>query len=365
LLPRDAPYAVVYCLISAIGRLLGYDYLDGRHKHTLMYARTSEQYYSDRANLKGGTPEPGRDRSNALLQRAAIARQLQATGNDTFQIALVLSVSEYHVKQLLRAGETMPLGATVGQWMSGRLCAVDEAFAELKRHAIWLGQHPAWGVFTQRVASLEAEVASRGGFDQELQDSIDRGSVFEETDRVNRYFIVFDLLSSMEDFAAAFFVTMQTRLNAIRVATERVYERAKEEDQIPVASTHQLPAAFWHVWHVANYVKHHDQWGAKLSPGQQQSFDVLKDLGVGIESSEPAGRFRVSWVVAESARKIADEPVLSHALIKIADLCRESSRSAQEAVQQDFAPFADQLKAVREANAKARDVRNAAECDES
>lgn len=89
--------------LSIIGRLLGYDWMDGRTYRTPVYFRTKSEEFADYRNRKGSSYRKFREEENNLvLERHKITKELKAKGLTTNQIARVLNITEYAVNQLLK-----------------------------------------------------------------------------------------------------------------------------------------------------------------------------------------------------------------------------------------------------------------------
>jgi len=244
--------------------------------------------------------------------------------------------------------ETGPLGQGIGRTLSGKYCAADQAFSTLEHDARRLERHPAWEWFCQKVHELELVCP----FDPELLDLIEgQGSYFGPKENVDRYLQMIDNCVDLEDLASAVFITLQTRLAAVRSGSAEVYKRAKDEDGLSLTIPKDLlPREFWNIWHVANYAKHRDDWKGELNGDQVRTFEVLKRLGVVANEHNPAERFRHPWVVMDCARRITGELTLSAALRAAIDIARSLTREVLVRVQDDFRPLLPRIVELRLAN---------------
>ena len=83
------------------GLLLGYTY-QGIRAYTLLYWQNEDQFFSLKM-LKDGSLSLKNEKEDAMTKRIMIVKQLQKEGLSHFKIALVLNVSEYKVKKMLKA----------------------------------------------------------------------------------------------------------------------------------------------------------------------------------------------------------------------------------------------------------------------
>jgi hypothetical protein len=97
---RDPSWEVMFSLISACARFLGYDY-SGARVNTPCYWQSPDQRFTQ-VIFENVERKFEHTKEDAVTIRAKICRELRANGTDTFTIALVLNTSEYQVKKLIR-----------------------------------------------------------------------------------------------------------------------------------------------------------------------------------------------------------------------------------------------------------------------
>lgn len=247
---------------------------------------------------------------------------------------------------------------SVGKRIAGLVCDADVAFDRLEREVSRLCHASLWAWFAERCRVLEAELIELGGFDEGMAEQLEYGGLFGRVEDIERFERTDTLMFELESLAGAFFVTLQPRLNAIRVAAKAVYQAAASEDRLPVTVPKQLalPTDFESAWGVANFVKHNDEWGTKLEPRQQETFAVLCRLDV---ASEEGGERRLArWPLIMGACALSGETELPAALGAIVTRCEAAGREIMAAVQTDFAPLASEIEAVRKANAPRLAIRS-------
>lgn len=89
--------------LSIIGRLLGYDWMDGRTYRTPIYFRTKSEEFADYRNAKISSYREMREEENDIvLERHKIVKDLKGKGRTTNQIARILDITEYAVNQILK-----------------------------------------------------------------------------------------------------------------------------------------------------------------------------------------------------------------------------------------------------------------------
>lgn len=242
------------------------------------------------------------------------------------------------------------LGVGIGRYVTGGHGHTDVAFEAFKRTVARMAEHATFDWFITRVEALESELDSIGGFDQALVDAFDGPEGYMcSAEAVDRYERMTGLAADIEEFASAFFVTLQTRLAAVRSLGVKVYEAALRDNLLnpPRRAAKQVLTGCDDVWELANYVKHRDEWPPILErDSQKQTFNVLVRLGV---ASEMQGvRRDLPNVVCEAAHRMAGGvSQTSRALQQILVLCAEACNSALTAVEADFDAHSDQLRAIR------------------
>lgn len=226
----------------------------------------------------------------------------------------------------------------------------DMAFERLEREVSRLAHVSMWEWFAERCRTLEAKLVELGGFNEHLAEQIETYGFFGRTEDFERFDETETLMFELESLAGAFFVTLQPRLNAVKVAARAVYQNAAGEDglQIAVPPNVPVPSDFETAWQVANFVKHNDEWGATLNVPQRRAFAVLCHLDVASEAD--GERSLARWPLIEGACALADDHVLASALTAIVARCQAAGREILTAIQADFAPLAADVEAVREAN---------------
>jgi hypothetical protein len=249
----------------------------------------------------------------------------------------------------------MVLRYTIGRALAGKVCAADEAFGDLERQISRFAIGPAWNWFVERASSLESELDAVGGFDERIADQLDVvGTAMLAADDWDRYEQADYLCWQLDEASTAFIVTLQPRLNGLRVAANAVYGRAKLEDSLPIVAPQRLelfPRQLALVWNVANYVKHRDEWGANLTEQQRRAFDALLDLGVatGTQTDRELARFPSIGALCA----ISDRSSLREAIAVTLELCLAHAREMAARIQSDFEPFAAALEAARVAKRRA------------
>lgn len=219
----------------------------------------------------------------------------------------------------------------------------------------------SWTGPTDRVRTggkvLEDELADTGGWDQTIQEAIDSPwGYFGDLEAVKRHFKAEELLSDLEEFAAALIVTLQTRLTAVDAKAKKVYAVAAASDGLTNLPKYEktdllrkASPSFADIWGLANYVKHRDEWGDVLKDNQDSAFRALKRLGVATETSE--GRKFETWILRAAVVRISGKPSLSAGLEAIIQACEQICRQALAIIQSDFSRLETEINARREQNA--------------
>lgn len=89
--------------LSIIGRLLGYDWMDGKTYRTPVYFRTKSEEFADYKNANISSYKEMREEENDLaLERHRIVKDLKSKGLAENQIARVLNITEYATNQILK-----------------------------------------------------------------------------------------------------------------------------------------------------------------------------------------------------------------------------------------------------------------------
>jgi hypothetical protein len=174
---------------------------------------------------------------------------------------------------------------------------------------------------------------------------------------VDRHFLTEGICVEMEDVVGAFFVALQPRLNAVKVAAKRVYFAAANIDHLRIAPPRRIvtPADFESTWQVANFVKHRDEWRDVLLDQQQECFDALVALGVAklVNGSRELDR----WTLISAACAISGETTLANAVPAIVQHCESACHDIENSIQGDFSCIATEVDALRSQNAPKRRVR--------
>lgn len=105
---NEPNWEIVYKLLGLCGRLLGFSslYQNPVVLRSPIYCQDEGQYFTEYM-LREVYPL-NRDRADAMLTQIKIAKQLHNEGLKTFKIGLVLNISEYQVKKLLKFEEKLP-----------------------------------------------------------------------------------------------------------------------------------------------------------------------------------------------------------------------------------------------------------------
>jgi hypothetical protein len=242
----------------------------------------------------------------------------------------------------------MALKYSIGQRITGRVCAADESFSRLEREVARVGAGETWGWFAERMHALELSLADLGGFDEQLAEAMESPygwlgpkEVFEKHEKTE------DLCAELEALTAAFFVTLQPRLNAVKVAAKRVYEVASSLDELrlPDAAGPAWPLTLESAWQIANYIKHSDEWTADLDKRQLRCFEALANLGVAriVDGQREFDR----CLLISVACTLSGETWLQPAIGTIVQQCVTASQEVAHSIQADFARIADDVEAVR------------------
>jgi hypothetical protein len=245
---------------------------------------------------------------------------------------------------------TGTLRYSLGQRIAGRVCAADEAFDQLSREVWKLTYGSTWDWFAERLRVVETSLQEAGGFDEQLADEMEsEGCYFGPTEVVERFDRTGAMCADLDALTGAFFVTIQPRLNAVKLAAERIYQVAIDVDGLTVGPKKiAMPADYEAAWEIANYVKHNDEWDDTLDRRQQRAFDVLCRLGVG--ATAKGQRRLVRWPLIMAACALSGETSLAPAVGTIVARCRAACQEITDAIQADFAPIAAEVEAVRQAN---------------
>jgi hypothetical protein len=99
----DPSWEMIFPLISACARFLGYDY-SGARVNTPSYWQSSGQKFSQ-SIFEKGEDEFRETKEDAVTIRAKMCVDLRSKGVDTFTIALALNISEGQVKKMIREGK--------------------------------------------------------------------------------------------------------------------------------------------------------------------------------------------------------------------------------------------------------------------
>ncbi len=242
----------------------------------------------------------------------------------------------------------MALKYSIGQRIAGRVCAADESFSRLERAVRRVGTAETWGWFAERIHALELSLAELGGFDEQLAQAVESTygwlgpkEVFEQHEKTE------ELCAELEALTAAFFVTLQPRLNAVKVAAKRVYEVATSLDELHVADATgpAWPPTLESAWQIANYVKHSDEWTSDLDKRQLRCFEALVSLGVAqiVDGQREFDR----WPLISAACALSGETWLQPAVGAIVQQCVTACRDVVQSIQADFAQIANDVEAVR------------------
>jgi hypothetical protein len=99
---KNPTWSVIFSFLSLCSRFLGYDYCEGIRLHTLCYHQTRDQNFRRRLLECDNSVDVHNSELNAISVRKRLAQDLKEDGINTFTIALILNISEYQVKKLLR-----------------------------------------------------------------------------------------------------------------------------------------------------------------------------------------------------------------------------------------------------------------------
>lgn len=243
-----------------------------------------------------------------------------------------------------------PLRYSTGRRIAGNVCAADMAFEQLEREVSRLGHVSMWEWFAERCRQLELRLHELGGFDEHFAEQLENYGYMGTIEEFERFDETEALMFDLDALAGAFFVTLQPRLNAVKVAAKAVYQAAAEEDglQVTVPKPLPVPTDFDTAWEVANFVKHNDEWGPTLERRQQPTFAALCRLGVA--SDNQGQRHLDRWPLIMAACALAGETSLAPAIGAIVTRCQTGGREIMAATQRDFAAHAAAVEAVRQAN---------------
>ena len=238
---------------------------------------------------------------------------------------------------------------SIGVAVTGNTCAADWAFGDFERQIDRFAMGPAWDWFAERAASLETDLEANGGFDERIAEQLEAtGTVFGLAEPIERHMQADELCSQIEEVAMAFSVTLQTRLNAFRVAAVRVYEKARSDDLLTVhvpSKWELFPTDLRAIWHVANFVKHSDEWGTELDKQQRATFEALVELGVANGTHDD--RHLARWPTLEALLTLSETTWLRDAIPGALKLCAARGRDIAARIQSDFAQFSDGIALAR------------------
>lgn len=206
-----------------------------------------------------------------------------------------------------------------------------------------------WGWFAERLRNLEEKLRDLGGYDEDLADRIEEHGFFGPTALVERHEESENCCYDIEDVAAAFYVTLQPRLNAVKVSAGRVYQDGAELDGIGIATPKDIIAGdLQAAWHLANYVKHSDEWGPTLDWRQRPTFAVLEDLGVA--SIVGTDRSIARLPILKATCRLTDEGWLADGVHAVVSRCRSGGNDLLQRIQDDFAAFTGDIEVARQRN---------------
>jgi hypothetical protein len=213
--------------------------------------------------------------------------------------------------------------------------------------------HPAWEVLGGAVEAIESQLTNLDEFHEVHAHLSETGSVFAPEEVMQRYDRTLDQLYEIDDYCAAFFLVLQTRLSAITSAACNVYTRAKYGDKIvsvAIPKGEKLLAKSppaWNIWQTANYVKHHEEWTFPLNEHQAaKTFAVLCELGVAEQVDEPL-RYRTDWVASECARAITKQQAVAMAMKELVHVCERFGAELLDEVRDTFDPYENEIEARR------------------
>ena len=95
-------WALVYCIVELVGRVLGFDLQRGSRLHTLSYWQTHAQHFNSQIQAGGSGSQIWDDETDAVSERQRVVQLLKKQGLSNFKVALILNTSEYEVQNLIR-----------------------------------------------------------------------------------------------------------------------------------------------------------------------------------------------------------------------------------------------------------------------
>lgn len=95
-------WPIIYSFFSLSASFLGYDYVSGTILHTPFYHQTPAQNYSSKSKSGLGWKILEKQRGNLMTIKKELISKLKEEGHNTFDISLILNITEYEVKKILK-----------------------------------------------------------------------------------------------------------------------------------------------------------------------------------------------------------------------------------------------------------------------
>jgi hypothetical protein len=245
------------------------------------------------------------------------------------------------------------LGISMERGFKDLWCQADLAFDEFVRAARRIDNHTTWGLVRTRLEALDTELGSIGGYDEELDDAVDNetGSFFGPKEAVDKYLTMTDLMFEIEELLAGFILTLQGRLTAAKSHALKVY-RASVSDGVHLKPTARalelINVDKLDVWHVANYIKHHDEWQAVLDRKARTTFDAIAMIGIAATND---GQWYVGkWPLCRAAALMTKQQSFAKAMDAMITTCRVRVNQMEEEILNDFSTVEGSLADARARN---------------
>lgn len=95
---------LILCFLSLVSSLLGYDFLDGKPFHNILFWQDSKQYFDTFLNMqKGNVSEYFDQEKNLWKDRSKLIKDLKNKGYDHFQLSIVFNTTEYDIRKTLKS----------------------------------------------------------------------------------------------------------------------------------------------------------------------------------------------------------------------------------------------------------------------
>lgn len=254
------------------------------------------------------------------------------------------------------------------RWLEGR-ANVDVAMDHLDTAIEFrIRDQDAWPWIAARLDQLEMRVKARGYDQTNLLAAMGDDELWyvDGPGGKRRYQLTPDLVMTLDDVAASFFVTMQTRLSVIMAEIRHVYAAAAQDGVSKAAprAPELLAVRGLHVWQIGNCIKHRDEWdlpSKKDAEKREAAMRVLEPLGLARPASPSltyAQRVEHPFFALQALKPVAGAPDAAYSayLQRVVDACVAACESAKEAIFADLAPQMPCIEAARAADQASLDA---------